>query len=640
MSKPVRPDIYFTRHLFRAGLECPVKLFYKANNYPESKKALPFIAHNYHNKEQLKALFRCKFPEGVYINESSKSRAADKTQGEVHKEHITLFNGVFIWQDMLVKTPVLEKKGDIVNVYYIQTKAFNPAKHRLTNHRGHIHPKWIDYLTDFAFLTYVVKQLYPQWNVNPYLILPDKASITRADYLHEKLELTEHTAPVAAEIQTAAEDLLVVLDVEEQIKTVMSGAIFAGTNFEGQSFGSVAGELKKCYFSGEKYPVTVGSKCKNCEFRLSGEQALSGEINGFKECWQPETTKQPISSGEMIFDLIGPGTATWLERGLYFQQQVPLDEITHVAGIEKASGRITERQRQALQILKAKGAYVPEEIIKPQLFEELQRWEFPIHFLDFEAGNYTIPIRHNRKPYHLVVFQFSCHTLEEDGSWRHYEWIADTDNGYPNYECIRRLRRIPRIDEGTVVQYSNFERNALTITHRELRRETDEVADASELMEWIEQFISRSDSNTGNGPYLADLSRLVKNYYYNNQMGNSLSIKDVVQSVLTLSPYLKQLYSKPYNSSNFDSVIWWQPDHKQEMVRNPYSIMLGQQNETTVRRGTEAMVVYGRLLREPADKLAKKERISALLKYCELDTLAMLMIYQHWKALLERSHRN
>ena len=77
-------------------------------------------------------------------------------------------------------------------------------------------------------------------------------------------------------------------------------------------------------------------------------------------------------------------------------------------------------------------------------------------------------------------------------------------------------------------------------------------------------------------------------------MSNSLSIKDVVQSVLTLSSHLKRMYSNPYSSSNFDSIVWWQPDNEQEMVRNPYMIMMDQQDDTTVRRGTEAMVVYGR----------------------------------------------
>lgn len=636
MPKPARSNTYFTRHLFRAGLECPTKLFYKANNYPESREALPFLAHNYHNKEQFKVLVRSLFPEGLFIDESSRGKAHSKTAEWLLKDEVTLFDAVFIWQNILVKVPVLRKKGNTVEAFYIQTKAFNPAKHSLTSPRGQIHSKWADYLMDFGFLLHVVRQLHPQWSIEPCLVLPNKVSRTSVDHLYEKLKSAKQKPSAAVgELQKAGNELLVMLDVNDQIESVWKGELFAGTGFEGQPFGAVVEELSRRYFSGEKYPATIGSKCKNCEFRISRDRMLMGEDSGFRECWQPEFDKPAVSSEEMVFDLIGPVTDRWLERKFYFQHQIPSEEIKEADDIENANDRITERQRQTLQILKAKGSHVPKEIIRPRLFKELHRWEFPVHFLDFEAGNYIIPVRRNRKPYHLVVFQFSCHTLQEDGSWQHYEWIDDLNGGYPSYECIRRLRRIPLIQEGTIVQYSNFERNALKIIRRELQQETAEVEDADVLIGWIEDLLQRHDSNNGKGPYLADLSRMVKNFYYNHKMSNSLSIKDVVQSVLTLSSHLKRMYSNPYSSSNFDSIVWWQPDNEQEMVRNPYMIMMDQQDDTTVRRGTEAMVVYGRLLRESVSEPEKRERLNALLKYCELDTLAMMMIYQHWQALLD-----
>jgi hypothetical protein len=395
--------------------------------------------------------------------------------------------------------------------------------------------------------------------------------------------------------------------------------------------------LKSRYFSDEKAPVYLGSKCKNCEFRIEEGRSVQSELNGFRECWSGQFERNKGSSDELVFDLIGPGTAHWIEREWYFQHQVPEDEIMRLEEIEGAKGRITERQRQSLQILKAKGENLPAEVIRPQLFQELDRWRFPIHFLDFEAGNYILPVKRGRRPYHLVVFQYSCHSLHEDGTWKHYEWIDDLENGYSNYECIRRLQTIPRLEKGTVVQYSEFERNALKIIRNELLHEDDSVDGREELADWIEQFITRRDSNAAQGPYLADLSRLVRNFYYNSRMGNSLSIKDVVQSVLTLSPHLKKIYERPYSSSNFNSIIWWQPQQDEELVKNPYSVLLEEQRGTSIRRGTEAMIVYNNLLNGRLGSANKEEHIHALLKYCELDTLAMLMIFQHWQELMRRS---
>ena len=45
----------------------------------------------------------------------------------------------------------------------------------------------------------------------------------------------------------------------------------------------------------------------------------------------------------------------------------------------------------------------------------MQKWEFPLHFIDFETCMIAIPFHKNRTPYEQIAFQFSCHTLYEDG---------------------------------------------------------------------------------------------------------------------------------------------------------------------------------------------------------------------------------
>ena len=634
MSKPAPSNSYFTQHLFRAGLGCPVKLYYKANDYPEDHSGFPFIAHNRLNRNQFKALVRSLHPGGVHIDVPGSDDADNVTTEYLRGTDVIVYDAVIVWQDVRARIDVLEKKGDEVKLLYVQTKAFNPYKHRLTNHQGQIYPKWADYLTDIAFQMYVLHKLYPRWKIRPYLVLPNKVEHAGVDHLFEKVK-SGGVESVPVKEEGIGKDIPIEVEVGELIQSIWEGESFSRSSFEGQNFGQVVEALREIYFSGEKYPVAVGSKCKDCEFRIEDHRAGDGVRSGFMECWKAETGTPENTSGEMVFDLIGPGTTSWMERGYFFQHQIPEDEVATVSDITNKKGKFNERQRQALQILKSRGVQVPEEIIKPRLFDELRRWEYPIHFLDFEAGNYTLPIKRGRNPYHLVVFQFSCHSLQKDGTWTHHDWIDNPGGGYPNYECIRQLQSIEGLKEGTVVQYSEFERNALKIIRKELLKEEGEVADARELAEWIEHFITRRDSNAGKGPYLADLGRLVRNYYYNTHMGNSLSIKDVVQAILTKSSDLKRIYSQPYESANFDPVVWWQPVEGQKLVRNPYSILGDLKEGLGVRRGSEAMYVYGKLLN---DKLTESERlayVNALLKYCELDTLSMLMIYQYWEILLK-----
>ena len=52
--------------------------------------------------------------------------------------------------------------------------------------------------------------------------------------------------------------------------------------------------------------------------------------------------------------------------------------------------------------------------------------------------------------------------------------------------------------------------------------------------------------------------------------------------------------------------------------------------EDDVREGGAAMTAYSRLQFEELKTSLRKEIESALLRYCELDTLAMVMIYEGW----------
>ncbi|MGK7369671.1 MAG: DUF2779 domain-containing protein, partial [Candidatus Halalkalibacterium sp. M3_1C_030] len=526
MPDSAKDEVYFTKHLFRTGLECPTRLYYYAHNYPENREALPFIAHYRYNKEQLIELARCHFPKGIPVDSSSVKKGSEATQKYLKKKKTVLFDPVFIHKHFMAKVPLLNKKGKEVAVYHVQTKTFRPEKHNISSNNGDIYLKWRNYVLDFAYQVYVIGKCYPDWNISPYFLLPSKYAHANTDKLHKLIRDVREGKVKPKKSGVLAEEILEKVDVSDEVNRVLKGGVFEKNEFKGKAFDEVLSELAGYFFNKQKYPVEIGNKCKNCEFRIERERVSDGEKSGFAECWN-EALNLDLEKNynPLVFNLIGPGTKHWVERNIYLQENIPEEEFYNLETISGARGRINEKQRQSLQIIQAKGDEVPGEIVKPKLFKELSRWEYPIHFLDFEAGNYVIPIRKDRRPYHLLVFQFSCHTLLESGEWKHYEWIDDLNGPYSNYEMVRNLMQVPDITKGTMVQYSNFERNALKIIKKELQDEQEQVHDAGLLNEWIQQIISRHDSSNPTGPYLSDLSRLVKNYYYNAEMEDSLSIK-------------------------------------------------------------------------------------------------------------------
>lgn len=614
---------YFTRHLLRIGLQCPAKLYYKARGYPEDQSIRPFLEHAGFNKYHLKKLAGRQYSDAVRVREKNREKAVQKTVGHLEKENIILSEASFIFDNCYCKVPLLLKTGQSIELIDVQTKVYQPGKHRLTDHHGSLYQKWRPYIVDLAYKQFVIQSLFPGWQFITTLLLPQKTSLAQNDKLLQQLQNED------AELQD--ESLFSRLNVTPYVKQILNERGL------GDDFEKILISFKIKFFEAEWEQPSIGRKCANCEFKLPPSQVALGQKSGFHKCWSGAKEVPGYPASELpVLDLLGPGINDWLANDTYLQNNIDLEELPAFEQVLDEQQPLSQKHRQTLHIRKIKNKQIPREIVKQPVFEEIRRWEYPLHFLDFEAGNYAVPIRKNRKPYHLVVFQFSCHTLHADGSWFHHQWLDHLGDDYPNFELIRQLQKVPNIQEGTVVQYSKFEHFALKTIRKELRREQEQVDDAADLIEWLNGMVERHDSNHPRPPYLADISRLVKNYYYNRFMENSLSIKDVLQSVLTVSDFLREKYSDPYNSSNFDAMVWWQWNEKKDVAENPYTLLRNKQKDLGIGRGTEAMVLYGKILTNSLRSSEKNEAKQALLKYCELDTLAMVMIYEHWQNLSDK----
>jgi hypothetical protein len=149
---------------------------------------------------------------------------------------------------------------------------------------------------------------------------------------------------------------------------------------------------------------------------------------------------------------------------------------------------------------------------------------------------------------------------------------------------------------------------------------------------------------------MVDLCTLSKQAFFYPATNASSSIKKVLPAVLDASSFLKQKYSeaiygksKAIPSLNFDSQVWWQSQNGK--VRNPYELLprvfedfteeelsaLDVDDEVQLKEGGAASMAYARLQFEDLAAPVREKIELALKKYCELDTLAMVMIVEAWK---------
>jgi hypothetical protein len=146
---------------------------------------------------------------------------------------------------------------------------------------------------------------------------------------------------------------------------------------------------------------------------------------------------------------------------------------------------------------------------------------------------------------------------------------------------------------------------------------------------------------------MVDLLELVKSYFYDPATNGSNSIKSVLPAILGSSAYLRDKYQHPVYgtadipSKNFQDQIWIKYDSQGKLM-DPYKLLprvfdgisehdvelLSQTDE--LNNGGLALTAYGLMQFSEMGNLERAALNSALLKYCELDTLAMVMIYEAW----------
>ena len=215
-----------------------------------------------------------------------------------------------------------------------------------------------------------------------------------------------------------------------------------------------------------------------------------------------------------------------------------------------------------------------DEIDKDGIRDFLDTLSYPIYFLDFETTQVVIPEYKGVKPYQQIPFQYSLHYIEyEGGPLLHKEFLAESGTDPRRAIADRLCEDIPM---------------NVCVTAYNKAFECSRIKELAAIFPDLKDHLLNIQSN------IKDLLiPFQSGYYYNKAMGGSFSIKSVLPALFPDDPALDY--------------------HNLEQIHN----------------GGEAMSIFPKIKDMPPEE-AERTRHN-LLKYCELDTYAMVKVWEKLK---------
>ncbi|MFT5051930.1 MAG: hypothetical protein ACI8QZ_003360 [Chlamydiales bacterium] len=659
---------HLTKSRFKLGAQCPTKLFYtrKRDVYPDKSCEDSFLASLADGGHQVGELATLYYPGGERIHTLNEADALAQTNELLAQEDATIYEAAILHGNLFIRIDVLRKRGNMVELIEVKAKSCDGGgAAQFAGKRG-IYKKWLPYLQDVTFQKFVLQQAFPAFEVSAFLMLVDKQVPCPTDGLHQKFLLVqdrdgrtgvEVTAPLSeGELLHPILRTILVDEIAESILEATNHGPAAN-----MSFGEWVTLLSDHYEDDRRIPSPIGGLCKTCTFRATPEEQAGGMRSGFEECWSaaPEWS-EPNFERPTVLDignncrkadkLIKDGRASMLE--------VTAEDLGYETG---ANPKMSQRERQWLQVAAAQKGDTSMVMRRESLARELESWTYPLHFIDFETASPAIPIHRNLHPYEPLAFQYSHHIVHEDGRVEHHGEYIDAGPGtFPNFDFVRALMAELEGDEGTIFRYAAHENVILGKIRQQLRNAGQGPDDGLDLIRFIESITqapgTKGTAGTPAWPTpernMVDMLELVRSYYYDPAMNGSNSIKKVLPAVLNASDFLKHKYAAPVYgtpdlpSLNFKDKVWVQLDGD-GAVRDPYELLPPlftdvapeevahlMSADDELRDGGAAMTAYVRMQFAEMTDAERQALRGALLKYCELDTLAMVMIFEAWREWL------
>jgi hypothetical protein len=236
------------------------------------------------------------------------------------------------------------------------------------------------------------------------------------------------------------------------------------------------------------------------------------------------------------------------------------------------SEKLNDKQQMQVECTLNNTEYINPDGIR----KFLNTLTYPLYFLDFETMQDAVPQYDGAKPYQQITFQYSLHIKESPNApYQHKEYLAPSDGTDPRRALAEQLCKDIPMDVCTLAYNKMFECGRI-----------------KELAELCPDLAVHLLNIRGHIVDLIDPFRAGD--YYVPAMGGSFSIKSVLPALFPDDPSL-----------------------------NYHNLTGGVQN------GGDAMTIFPKIQHmHPEEAKAARE---ALLRYCELDTWAMVKVWEKLK---------
>ena len=648
-----------TKSRFKLGLQCPTKLYYAdkpeyANTQCDDSFLQALAAGGY----QVGELAKLYYPEGTDITTLDSTAALKQTESLLEAENTTLFEAAISVDNLLARVDILQKSGNHLNLIEVKAKSVDPANPCLMRNNGSGPTSaWNAYLQDVAFQCHILEKSYPDYTISCHLMLVDKTAVAGSDGLNARFRIVRHHGTrQSIEVDPGLTDtdleprLLTLINVDEAVSWIRDHQ-----NIDGDSFPNRIVRLANAYTGDERIQGATGKHCLTCEFKNKVQGTPSRLKSGYEECWRQEHNWTDADFQKpTVLNIWNLRTANQLmQKGILHLDSLSEEDIKVTS--DDAPG-LSQTQRQWMQIDKARTADSEPYIDKNGLAAEMQSWQYPLHMIDFETTAPALPFTRGLKPYEIVAFQFSHHVLYDDGTVEHRgQFLESTPGTFPNLAFVRELKRQLSGDTGSVFRFHNHENTVLVNILQQLEAyELTDSNETSELISFIKN-LTHAPANFKN-PWsgqrdMIDLHKLNLRYYYDPATGGSNSLKALLPALLSSSSLLRNKYSAPIYgaadgipSLNFRDHQWVTANGGN--VKDPYSLLPDlfddEDSGDSLISGTDriadggaAMTAYAYLQYLDMGDRERNAMNDALLKYCELDTMAMIMVIEAWRDMID-----
>jgi hypothetical protein len=496
----------------------------------------------------------------------------------------------------------------------------------------------------------------------------------------DKPRVQIHTPPQLTLVDIGSLDFLREVEVSDIVADLRSRPINNAEHIPDKyrenltTFMNWAGEIQ---MNGSKPFQGVSKACRNCQYRASAQES---KRSGLHECWQMALSQGLLHGGANVEDRAIPlsidlwGGATGarsmadavLSKGRAFLANVDEDDIRPSNAYSGPGMSPFERRMAQIHASQGKGQ---EVFLDADRLLEMDEWQWPLHMIDFETSAPALPFFRMMKPYETLAFQFSHHVMEKhaDGRVRirhANQWISTEAGRFPSIEFVRALRKALMPDgklTGTVFRYHNHE-NTVLRSLRQVIVQADQsyVPDSKDIIDFIDLITKATGDEVKEiGKFfgrrtMVDLHRVIQEGYYSKHMGGSISLKFVLPAILKDAQGVANMYRKSslygaglaIESLNFQGPaghIWLQADKGDD----PYKTLPGifgadhgdlnemlmrlagdDEEDGAINQGGLAMTAYNYTQFKDLSTFERKSIEQALLRYCELDTLAMVILVQ------------